>query len=140
VSDDALFTIPAAAPSTAREKPEKLSADRARTERQRLAISRGRHPLENVWPTYRHPATLGVAYERDDERGRPHTCGSCRFRTVLDHHGRAYPKCVQGDEAPRATHGAESDVRAWWPACRAYEPGDGALSPDAARCLPGGAP
>jgi hypothetical protein len=133
---DALFDAPAA-PSPA--TPEKLSADRARTERQRLAITAGRHPLENVWPTYRHPETKGLAYERTDEKGRPHTCGSCRFRQVLAWHNRSYAKCVQGDDAPRATHGAASDVRAWWPGCTKYEAGDGALSPDAARCLPGGA-
>lgn len=119
-------------------EPEKLSVDRARTVRQRRDISEFRHPLWRVFPTWRHPETRGLAYERDDEKDRPHTCGSCRFRQVLDHHGRTYPKCVQGDTAPRATHSTSSDVRAWWPGCRDYEAGDGALSPDAARCIPGG--
>lgn len=119
-------------------EPEKLSADRARTERQRRDISEFRHPLWRIFPTWRHPETRGLAYERTDEKQRPYTCGSCGFRNVLSYHNRTYAKCVEGDAAPRATHGASSDVRAWWPACARYEPGDAGLSPDAARCLPGG--
>jgi hypothetical protein len=116
--------------------PEKLSADRRRTIRQRETIAAGRHPLETVWPTYRHPETRGETYTPDDPRGRPYTCGSCRFRALLDYHRRTYAKCVEDDTAPRATHGAASDVRAWWPACRDYEAGDHALSRDAARSIP----
>lgn len=37
----------------------------------------------------------------------------------------------------RVTHGAGSDVRAWWPACQDYSPGD-SISDDAARFIPGG--
>jgi hypothetical protein len=140
---DALFDLPgnvSSAGPLAREMPDKLSPDRARTARQRRAITAGRHPLEHVFPTYRHPATRGVAYERDDDLARPYTCGSCRFRQVLGGGGRrSYPKCVEGDTAPRATHGAASDVRRWWPACIRYVAGDPGLSADAARGLPGGA-
>ncbi len=36
---------------------------------------------------------------------------------------------------PRVTHGAASDVRAWWPACADHTYGDG-ISDDAARHVP----
>jgi hypothetical protein len=61
---------------------------------------------------------------------------------VLRWHDRTYPKCiaaVEGTEhltAPSITHGAATDVRAWWPACIDYQPGDNSLSPDAMRVLP----
>jgi len=38
---------------------------------------------------------------------------------------------------PRVSHGAGSDVRAWWPACLDFELGDRFVDwPDAARCAP----
>jgi len=55
---------------------------------------------------------------------------------------RVYRKSADGwrwevvEGAPRATHGAASDVRAWWPACPDYSPGDRGLSDDATRSLP----
>ena len=63
-----------------------------------------------------------------------------------EYHDRTYPKCWLPAKAagadgslrevyPRVTHSAASDVRAWWPACPDYSPGD-SLSPDAARSIP----
>jgi hypothetical protein len=101
---------------------ERLSADRARTERQRRDISTGAHPLWRIYPTVRHPDTLGKSYERDDERGKPLTCGSCVFRELYGAGNRTVGKCTARDGRPRATQSASSDVRAWWPACRDYEP------------------
>lgn len=102
------------------EPVEKLSADRRRTLRQRADVERGRHPL-----------TGGRLI--DDQSAK---CGNCRFRVLFGHHDRAYPKCTHGDGAPRATHSASSDVRAWWPGCTDHEYGDPKLSPDAARSGP----
>jgi hypothetical protein len=102
---------------------ERLSADRARTERQRLLISRGHHPLAYLGAA-RHPDTVGVAYERTDPRGRDLTCGSCRFRELFSTGNRTVPKCtasVSGAYLPRVQHSVSSDVRAWWPACRDYQ-------------------
>lgn len=109
---------------------EPLSADRRRTQRQAGLIAIGIHPLtkQQIHPlASRHR-------DADSPKSDPFTCGSCYFRQVLDYHNRAYPKCVKAQHF--VTHGASTDVRAWWPACRDYSPGDSALSPDAARSIP----
>lgn len=117
---DALFDVTPTPPDPV-EPAERLSADRRRTARQRELISRGHHPLAFLGAA-RHPDTVGVAFERTDPRGRPLTCGSCAFRRLQFGGARDYPKCIRSpddapDTAPRATGGAASDVRAWWPAC-----------------------
>jgi hypothetical protein len=127
-----------------------LSADRRRTKRQADDIAAGRHPLT------RGPLHELASRHRDasSPKSDPFTCGSCYFREVLDYHNHSYPKCMvpgpqrvyrKGSDgnwrwetvegAPRATHSAASDVRAWWPACTDYVPGD-RLSDDAARYIP----
>lgn len=125
-----------------------LSPDQRRTLRQREDIAARRHPLTRG-PL--HPFAAPEIASPDAEKGRPFTCGSCRFREVWKYHNRSYPKCVRdltyGNhdaadvERGRAillnvSHGASTDVRAWWPACIGYEAGDKTLSPDAARELP----
>jgi hypothetical protein len=110
-----------------------LSADRRRTLRQRAAVEAGRHPL-----------TGGRL--SDDPSAK---CGNCRFRQLILHHDRTYPKCMwiptstdarELESArwmpPRFSHSAASDVRAWWPGCSEHEWGDPKLSPDAARSGP----
>jgi hypothetical protein len=97
---------------------EKLSADRRRTLRQHAQVEAGVHPL------------IGL-------RARPDlgTCGGCERRVLLGYHGRTYPKC----EEHEITHGAGTDVRAWWPACERFVPASPAPlldSPDAARWIP----
>lgn len=101
----ALFDMaPVALPPT--EPVEKISNDRRRTLRQKADVAKGIHPLTRRRV---HP---------DASR----TCGSCRFREVIGHHSRSYPKCTFGDPTmPRATHSAASDVRAWWPGCGDHE-------------------
>lgn len=107
----------------------RLSADRRRTLRQRRDVANGRHPL-----------TGGKTYP---ELG---TCGDCRFRALVDHHSRTYPKCwwrPNRDDReydfppPFHSNGAASDVRAWWPACEHHELGDPKVSPDAMRSRQG---
>lgn len=106
MSDDSLFpelAVPAAI-------PEKISAGRRLTMRQKRDVELGRHPL-----------TGGKA------RPELGTCGGCALRSL--EFGR-FPKCVQGaalDATPRRagpymTHGAATDVRAWWPACGQFQP------------------
>lgn len=98
---------------------DKLSADRRRTERQRLLISRGQHPLGFLGVT-RNPKTRGLSYERTDPAGRDFTCGSCKFRETSRPGARTIAKCVwtsDGKWFPRVTSSVASDVRAWWPAC-----------------------
>lgn len=126
------------------ERPEgpELSADQRRTRRQADDIARGIHPLAK---TPIHPLASRHRDAASPKRD-PFTCGSCYFREIVTWHNRSYAKCVlpnpsAGADAPpsaiytRATHSAASDVRAWWPACRDYSPGDN-LSPDAARSIP----
>lgn len=116
----------------------KLSADARRTQRQLEVLAAGYHPLTN---TRLHPEAAPF----DDRSAPGRRCGNCRFREVLAYRQNAFPKCMfpgdlGADEIevlgpPRVTHGAASDVRAWWPACADHTYGDG-LSVDAARCVP----
>lgn len=81
------------------------------TDRQRALVAAGVHPLTR-------------------ERTRPDlgTCGDCALRVLVLGHTRTYPKCVRGlpdgrplTDAPYASRGAATDVRAWWPACPSHE-------------------
>lgn len=107
-----------------------LSADRRRTLRQAERIADGVHPLTGG------PLHELASRHRDAEAPKddPFTCGSCYFRESLRYHLKTYAKCVQGD-GKRVSHGASTDVRAWWPACPNYSPSD-RLSGDAARYIP----
>jgi hypothetical protein len=143
---DALFdATPYEVPPPASDAPG-LSPDQRRTLRQREDIAAGRHPLTRG-PL--HPFASPEIASPDAEKGRPFTCGSCRFRELLRYHGKSWPKCVRDatyghHDGPsidltrvrNVSHGAATDVRAWWPACIGYEAGDRGLSPDAARSLP----
>lgn len=115
------------------EPVEKLSADRRRSIRQSTALANRVHPLSlALGRTLRlHPD----APPGDDREAAGPRCGSCWYREVLGYHNRSYAKCT-ADDGDRVSHGAGTDVRAWWPACRDYSPGDTALSPDAARFVP----
>lgn len=116
------------------EQPD-LSADRRRTLRQAEHIADGIHPLTGG-PLHELASRHRDAKAPKDD---PFTCGSCYFRTSLRHHDDTYAKCVIGatndKPGPYMTHSAGTDVRAWWPACRAYSPSD-RLSSDAARYIP----
>lgn len=93
-----------------------LSPDQQRTERQRALVAKGIHPLTGgLVHDDADPAACAPGASRD----QPFTCGSCRFRRSLRHHDTSFPKCTR-DES-RITNGPATDVRAWWPACRAYE-------------------
>lgn len=111
MEQDALFDMN----HTALPEPEELSADRRRTLRNQALVDAGHHPLRYLG-AQRHPDTKAETYTREDRKDRHLTCGTCRFREV--HAG--YPNCMVGDGS-RATHGAASDVRMWWPACTRYE-------------------
>lgn len=93
-------------------QPEDISHGERRRRLVERRIRDGIHPLGNL---SLHPA---AARDRDGEGLR---CGSCIHRKVTDYHNRSYPKCMFGNGV-RATHGESSDIRAWWPACRDYQP------------------
>jgi hypothetical protein len=91
-----------------------LSADQRRTLRQAANVAAGVHPYT------REP----IHTQADRTRTRtsppaPFTCGTCRFRYPGGDH--SWPGCEHPD-TPRKTHSASTDVRAWWPACKRWEP------------------
>jgi hypothetical protein len=83
------------------EPPEKLSADRRRTLAQKRKIDRGVHPANG----------LPIA-------GSQETCGTCEHITHQRGTAGSYLKCALGS----MSRGPASDIRAWWPACIAWEP------------------
>ena len=132
------------------ESVEVLSPDRRRTARQAALIAAGIHPLTKG----RLHALASRHRDADSPKADPFTCGSCWFRSIEKYHNRSYPKCTlpgtvrayrhQPDGSwkwetvegyPRISNSAASDVRAWWPACPDYSPGD-RISDDAARSIP----
>jgi hypothetical protein len=134
---------PAAPPGPTRSAGQRL------TERQAADVRAGRHPLTGgPLHQFASPETAAPT----GPRNAPFTCGSCRFRELIRWHDNTYPKCIRdlarvdqdgGDAAERTmdaaafiTHGTATDVRAWWPGCRAYEAGDQAISSDASRVIP----
>ncbi len=123
------------------EPPAKVSPDVRRRQRQQQAIGGGSHPLSAALG-YHIP--LHPEAPRSDDRKAPGPrCGSCWYRRSISTNGGAvWPKCLYGASndtdtepgvAPRVSHGAGTDVRRWWPACRDYSPGDPRVSDDAAR-------
>lgn len=125
-----------------------LSSDARRTRLQRDRINAGFHPLLVAVHGANHHTKVHpdapTDCAPDAPRSRPFTCGSCRFRMLFTNGNGVWPKCTYGipdqypnlDKSPRTSHGAATDVRAWWPACADYEPGDNTLSPDASRQMP----
>jgi hypothetical protein len=132
----ALFDVDA--PPVDRDDMAGLSPNRRRTARQRDALQRGLHPLSLVLRVGHYLALHDEAAPADDPKAAGRRCGNCRFRRRVAHEAGTFPKCLFGagaEGAPRVTHGAGTDVRAWWPACRDHEPGDPNL-PDAMRWVP----
>jgi len=114
--DDALFEIPAA---PQRDPTAPLKPGERLRSRQLALIQHGMHPLTlvraagNVWL---HPDAA-----RSGEHDAPGPrCGTCRFRVM-----RGFPKCERRDSdgvLRRQSNAQSSDVAAWFPACREYEP------------------
>lgn len=87
-----------------------LSATRRMTRLKQQLLACGLHPLSRTSrPLPLHPD----AAPPDDRTAPGLRCGTCVHR-IVNHRG--YPKCGAADGA-RATRGARTDVRAWWPAC-----------------------
>jgi len=59
------------------------------------------------------PAPIGSGPE-----GR--RCGDCAAYSHVEYHDKTYRKCAKMQRW--WTHGAGSDIRAKWPACREFEP------------------
>lgn len=116
---DALFPVdPARIVVRPAPKPkEKISADRLRTKKQRTLLAKGKHPITHL-PLHTEAAPV----DNRDAEGR--RCGNCIFREQYGYHRRTYAKCVlpgPSGGTPHVTHGAGTDVRAWWPGCERHE-------------------
>lgn len=116
---EGLFEVPAEAYLIPPE-PENLTPTEKFHRRIATRIATGLHPLGKAIPLHADAAR---------ERGGPGLkCGDCRYRENLRHHDKSYPKCrlplMVGERPtyPRDTHSDASDVRAWWPACRDFQP------------------
>ena len=126
--DDALFHLPDGARIA--EPAAELTEGQRRNRLHLMRISDGCHPLGP--PLRLHPDA-----DRTGNRDGPGPrCGTCRHRVLTGGHSRDYPKCVWPEttfrgqkRCPRATFGAASDVRAWWPACTTYQPTEEADTP-----------
>jgi hypothetical protein len=111
-------------PPAAEPEPE-LSADRRRTLRQAQALERGHHPLSLLGrpPVRLHPD----APPAGDRKAPGPRCGDCEFIARKEQ----WLKCTRGRSGeygtrtfrcgPYETHGAATDLRAWWPGCERWE-------------------
>lgn len=120
--DSAPWRVAPAPPEVDDRTPEQRRRDR-----QLRLLETGVHPI-----THRR---LHVDAPPPGDRNAPGPrCGTCRFRELFQHHDRRWPKCFYGwdgdyrHDVPYASHGAATDVRAWWPACVAYETREEAAS------------
>lgn len=97
----------------------KVSPEVRRRDRQAECLARGLHPLTAAvgYPIRLHP----MAAPADDRTVAGRRCSTCRFRELILWHNQKYPKCAINDWS-RASHGAGTDVRAWWPACDSHQP------------------
>lgn len=71
-----------------------------------------------------HPLGRGIRLHADAAHGRDGDglrCGTCRWRELVRHHDKIYPKCYFGNGI-RVSGCESSDVRVWWPACTDYTP------------------
>jgi hypothetical protein len=129
VSEPTLFDMD---PVAAAEPESKLSDGRRRTLRQFAELLTGTHPVTHL-PL--HPD----APPADDRKAAGPRCGGCAF---IVRNERDYLKCIQGRTGeigtptfrggPYETHGAASDLRAWFPACLRFEPREPAETTGAA--------
>ncbi|WP_280470655.1 hypothetical protein [Nocardia farcinica] len=107
----ALFELPADA-AVAPPEPQPMNRGQRRKLLVAKRIAAGTHPLGYVSI---HPEATR------DRTGPGLRCGTCRYRQPEKHHNRTYPKC-HFDNGSRVSGCDASDIRAWWPACRDYEP------------------
>ncbi|MDX3111549.1 hypothetical protein, partial [Nonomuraea angiospora] len=91
------------------------SSGRSRTRRQSALLAVGQHPLTLVLT---RPLRLHAEAAPHEDRQAPgRRCGNCQFRQKS---AWGYPKCTFGDGA-RASRGAGTDCRGWWPGCLDHE-------------------
>ena len=84
-----------------RKEGAKPSADRARTQRQKLKLANGLHPTGN--------GAIDTA----------HTCGECVHCVLRSNGNRHWHKCDASHLGTSSS--AASDIRISWPACPKFE-------------------
>jgi len=101
------IALPGMPPAVAKPEPSG-GVDAKRTRRQREQLARGIHPamLGGL-----HPDAPRIT--EPGPRNSPFTCGACSHLYAKTR-ARTWLKCDQ--------RGPGLDMRAWWPACRAFEP------------------
>lgn len=102
-------------PDAPKPEPLKESPTVRRTWRQAAMLAAGIHPLSAVLSLKLRLHAEAAPY--GDHRALGRRCGNCAFRQK---NAWGYPKCVFG-RGIRASHGAATDCRAWWPACPNHE-------------------
>lgn len=123
--------------------PESLTAGERMRRGQATKIRNGLHPLSGDGKGRAMIRLLPGALRDPDDRTSPGPrCGTCTYREPVHGGARSYPKCLIGTVVtrspagdppgsgegvrttygPRVTHGEQTDVRAWWPACVDYQP------------------
>lgn len=116
---DGLFELPEGSYIPTPE-PENLSRGEKRRRLVAKRIASGEHPLG--YPVMLHPQASRSAFNDGTDTPR---CGDCKFRVLLSHHDRTYPKCWYPDlnkyPHPRDSHCESSDIRRWWPACQQFQ-------------------
>ncbi len=92
-----------------------MSAQQKRTAKQLATLQAGAHPIKlgNGNYVFLHEEAAPVHDVRADGR----RCRNCVFRSPNE---RGFFKCW-ADDGKRATHGAATDVRGWWPGCRDHQ-------------------
>ncbi len=95
--NDRLFDVPAVAVP----EPERLSADRRRTIKQREMLAKRRHPATGL------------------ELIESHTCGECAHHHAYGYGNHVWHKCER--HRLGESHSAASDIRVGWPACTSFE-------------------
>lgn len=140
---DGLFDVD---PALIVPAPAKLSPDERRRQGQYDTLAAGYHPLGEVESAFGGLRLHEQAAPLDDRDAPGRRCGNCWFRVVVLWHSKSYAKCqfsgaMGADEVtvsapPRATRGAASDCKAWWPGCTDHSYGDRRVSDDAARWVP----
>ncbi len=101
-----------------------VSKQARRDREQTRARQAGYHPLSGHGRAGSRIARLGLRVHPDAAPGVPGapTCGTCRWRRLVNlGSSRDYPKCGK-DWPERYTRGPVTDVRASWPGCVDWQP------------------
>lgn len=116
LNTEPLFDVPEPAKA---DPTAGMSYGRRLTWKQCRALEAGSHPL-SLAPTIGYLSLHPGAAPWDDRTADGHRCGTCTFRSRTE---RGFKKCGFRN-GTRATRGAATDLKSWWPACPDYRRAD----------------